>query len=197
MSIGLRRGAALLVTTVLMIIIGACHKKPAPVPSSTPQPPPPVVRTTPTPPPPPPSPSPTPTPPRPPRIPSEDEVFASKSLADLNREKPLGDVLFAYDRADLTDVARAALQKNADWLRRWSTVRITVEGHADSRGTNEYNLALGERRAAAVRDYLIGLGIPTARIAVVSKGEEDPICKEETESCWEQNRRGHFLITAK
>ena len=104
---------------------------------------------------------------------------------------------FAYDLADLSDAARASLQKNADWLRRWSTVRITIEGHADSRGTNEYNLALGERRAATVRDYLIGLGIPTARVAVVSKGEEDPVCKEENESCWSLNRRGHFVITGK
>jgi peptidoglycan-associated lipoprotein len=133
----------------------------------------------------------------PPRVPTDDEVFAAKSIEDLNRERPLVDVLFAYDLADLTDVSRAALQKNADWLRRWTTTRVTIEGHADSRGTNEYNLALGERRAAAVRDYLIGLGIPTARLAVVSKGEEDPVCKEEIESCWSQNRRGHFVITGK
>ena len=197
MSIGSRRGAALLGTLLMLIAIEACHhKKPAPTPTPTPQPPPPVVRTTPTPPPPPP-PSPSPTPPAPPRVPSDDEIFASKSIADLNREKPLADVLFAYDRAELSDASRAALQKNADWLRRWSSVRITIEGHADSRGTNEYNLALGERRAAAVRDYLIGLGIPTARLTVISKGEEDPICKEETEACWEQNRRGHFVITGK
>ena len=72
-----------------------------------------------------------------------------------------------------------------------------VEGHADSRGTAEYNLALGERRAAAVRDYLVNLGIGADRITVVSKGKEAPICTEETESCWAQNRRGHFVITAK
>ena len=130
-------------------------------------------------------------------MPNDDDVFASKTLDQLNRERPLTDVLFAYDLADLTDASRAILQKNADWLRRWSTTRITIEGHADSRGTNEYNLALGERRASTTRDYLIGLGIATSRISIVSKGEEDPVCKEETESCFALNRRGKFIITAK
>ena len=72
-----------------------------------------------------------------------------------------------------------------------------VEGHADSRGTNEYNLALAERRAGAVRDYLVGLGIAADRITIVGKGEEAPFCTEESDSCWQQNRRGHFLFTAK
>jgi len=130
-------------------------------------------------------------------VPSDDEVFAAKSLDDLNRERPLADVNFKYDVADLTDASRATLQTNATWLRRWSTTRITIEGHADSRGTNEYNLALGERRAQAIRDYLGSLGIPVARMSIVSKGEEDPICKDEDEACWAQNRRGHFVITAK
>jgi len=197
MMFGSRSVAAVLATTILLAASAACHKKPAPTPSPTPQPPPPVVRTTPTPPPPPPSPTPSPRPPEPPRVPNDDDVFASKTLEQLNREQPLADVLFAYDKADLTEAARAILQKNADWLRRWSTTRITIEGHADSRGTNEYNLALGERRASTTRDYLIGLGIATARISIVSKGEEDPICKEETESCFALNRRGKFVITAK
>jgi peptidoglycan-associated lipoprotein len=74
---------------------------------------------------------------------------------------------------------------------------VLVEGHADSRGTAEYNLALGERRATAVRNYLVNLGIPADRIQVVSKGKEAPFCAEENESCWQQNRRGHFVFTAK
>ena len=82
-------------------------------------------------------------------------------------------------------------------MKKWSTTRVTVEGHADSRGTNEYNLALGERRASATRDYLVSLGIATARIATVSKGKEQPLCSEENEACWQRNRRGHFIITAK
>jgi peptidoglycan-associated lipoprotein len=72
-----------------------------------------------------------------------------------------------------------------------------IEGHADSRGTNEYNLALGERRADAVRDYLVSLGVSTDRMSILSKGEEQPFCREETEACWPQNRRGHFVVTAR
>jgi peptidoglycan-associated lipoprotein len=71
-----------------------------------------------------------------------------------------------------------------------------IEGHADSRGTSEYNLALGERRAAAVRDYLVSLGVSADRVSTVSKGKEQPFCKEETETCWAQNRVGYFLFTA-
>ena len=74
---------------------------------------------------------------------------------------------------------------------------VMVEGHADSRGTNEYNLALGERRADAVRDYLVSLGVAADRVTIVSKGEEQPFCTEETEACWQQNRGGHFIVTAK
>jgi peptidoglycan-associated lipoprotein len=106
-------------------------------------------------------------------------------------------VYFDYDQSTIRDDARGALQKNAEWMKRWSGTQVTVEGHCDSRGSAEYNLALGTRRAESVKDYLVGLGIPAARLTVVSKGEEQPFCPEETESCWGQNRRGHFLITAK
>lgn len=119
------------------------------------------------------------------------------TLQQLNEQKPLGDVFFLYDSADLSDAARAVLQKNSEWLRRWVSTTITIEGHADSRGTNEYNLALAERRAGSVRDYLVSLGVPATRISIVSKGEEQPFCTEEAESCWSQNRRGHFIFTAK
>ena len=120
-----------------------------------------------------------------------------KTLDQLNAEKPLADAFFGLDSTDLNDDARAALQKNVEWMKRWTSTKIMVEGHADSRGTNEYNLALGERRADAVRDYLVSLGVPTERVTIVSKGEEQPSCTEETESCWQQNRRGHFIFTAK
>jgi peptidoglycan-associated lipoprotein len=119
------------------------------------------------------------------------------SLTDLNAQRPLEDVYFAYDKSDLSERSRASLQKNADWMKKWMSTRITVEGHADSRGTSEYNLALGERRATAVRDYLVSLGVDTARVNTVSLGEEQPVCRDEVESCFEQNRRGHFVITAK
>lgn len=171
---------------------GACGKKPAAVPA----PPPPPVAETPAPVPPPPPPPPPVAPPVPP-TPSEAELFARKSLAELNAERPLGDVFFDYDRADLSADARDMLLRNASWLNRWTSTSILIEGHADERGTSEYNLVLGERRAAAVRDYLVSLGVAASRLRVVSKGEEDPVCFEASESCWRQNRRGHSVITAK
>ena len=128
---------------------------------------------------------------------TEEEVFAGKSVDQLNAEKPLGDVFFDYDSATVSEEGRAALQKNADWLKRWSSVAFTVEGHCDNRGTPEYNLALGERRANAVREYLVSLGVAGTRVQAVSKGEEQPFCREDVENCWSQNRRGHFIITGK
>lgn len=180
---------------VLMAALGgAACRHPKPV---VPAPPPPAAPTPPAakpepPPPPPPAPA-----PAQPAAPTEDEIFRNKTLAQLNDEKPLGDVLFGLDSTDLSAEARAILQKDVDWMKKWTTTKVMVEGHADSRGTNEYNLALGERRADGVRDYLVSLGIATDRITIVSKGEEQPFCSEETEACWQQNRRGHFIITAK
>lgn len=175
------------------ITAAGCAKK-APVPA--PEPPPPPVEQPAPPPPPPPAPAPTPAP-APPPVLTEDEIFAAKSLEALNAEQPLEHVSFALDSYTLSDDARAALDRNATWLRRWPSTRVTVEGHADARGTNEYNLALGDRRAAAARDYLVSLGIDAARLTAISKGEEQPFCTEQTESCWAQNRRGYFVITAK
>jgi peptidoglycan-associated lipoprotein len=179
----------------------ACGKKPVPTPAPAPAPtPPPPPAPTPPPPPPPPPPQPPPPPPPPaPRQPTEQELFDRLSLADLNSQRPLEDVLFAFDKSELGDTAKAALQKNAAWLNNAirTKVRIRVEGHADQRGTNEYNLALGDRRASAVRDYLVNLGVAADRINVVSKGKEEPICTEMMEECWARNRRGHFIITEK
>ena len=190
------RRVELCTTLVLMAALSgaACHHTVKPQPPPAPAPPPaPPPATTPTPPPPPP-PAP---PPAAPAAPTEEEAFRAKSLDQLNSEKPLGDVFFAYDASDISEQSRGTLQKDVDWMKRWTTTKVMVEGHADSRGTNEYNLALGERRADAVRDYLVSLGVPTDRITIVSKGEEQPVCSEDTESCWQQNRRGHFIITAK
>jgi peptidoglycan-associated lipoprotein len=181
---------------VLMAALGgaACrHPKPkVPAPAPTPAAPAPEPTRPATPPAPPPAPT-----PAQPAPPTEDEVFRNKTLEQLNAEKPLSDVLFSYDSTDLSDQARALLQKDVDWMKKWTTTKVMVEGHADSRGTTEYNLALGERRADGVRDYLVSLGIATDRITIVSKGEEQPICSEQTEACWQQNRRGHFIVTAK
>ncbi len=149
--------SGLVVSAAAMFVVAGCAKKPPVAAPPPPAAPPPVVQATPTPPPPPPRPTPTPTPPPPPRVPAEDEIFSKKTTDELTKE--LGVVYFYYDKADLTDAARAVLQKNSDWMRRWSSTRVMIEGHADSRGTNEYNLALGERRASASRDYIISLGV--------------------------------------
>lgn len=185
---------SLYLVAVLMVFVAGCGKKTPPVPPP-PAPPPPVVTQQQPPAPPPQANQPTSVPAAP--APTEEEIFARMTLAELNAKKPLEDVYFEYDKADLSDKARAILQKNAQWMGKWTSTKITIEGHADSRGTNEYNLALGERRAATVRDYLATLGVPAARMNILSKGEEQPVCREETESCWPQNRRGHFEITAK
>jgi peptidoglycan-associated lipoprotein len=182
---------------VVMAALGgaACHRNPkpqAPAPAPTPAAP----AAAPTRPNTPPAPPPAPTPAQP-APPTEDEVFRNKTLAQLNDEKPLGDVLFVFDSTDLSDAARTILQKDVDWMKKWPTTKVMVEGHADSRGTTEYNLALGERRADGVRDYIVSLGVAADRITIVSKGEEQPICSEESEACWQQNRRGHFIVTAK
>jgi peptidoglycan-associated lipoprotein len=128
---------------------------------------------------------------------NEDDGFARKTLDELNAERPLGDALFDSDQYVIRDDARHILHGNAEWLRRWTSTRITIEGHCDARGTSEYNLALGERRASAVKEYLVSLGVASDRLVVVSKGEESPVCVENHEGCWQQNRRGHPIITAK
>ena len=132
-----------------------------------------------------------------PRALTEDELFAQKSLDQLNKERPLTDVFFDLDQSTIKDEGRASLNTNANWLKRWAGTRINVEGHCDERGTAEYNLGLGERRANAVKAYLVELGVPGDRIVIVSKGKEAPFCTEKNEACWQQNRRGHFIITAK
>jgi peptidoglycan-associated lipoprotein len=187
-----RRYLWLFLLCVTLIGVTACGRR---APSVAPAPPPPPTATPSAPPAPPPPPS-TSTGPGAPTI-SEQEIFNRKTLEELNAERPLGDIYFDLDQSNVRDDGRGTLQKNADWLKRWPTTRITVEGHCDSRGTSEYNLGLGERRATAVRDYLASLGIPANRINTVSKGKEQPFCTEENETCWAQNRRGHFIITAK
>ena len=192
----MRRGVRVFAAIALTAVVGvsACgKKKPAPPPAAPPPPPAAQPTTTPAPPPPPP-PAPRETAPAPL---TEEEIFSKTTLEELNAKKPLADVLFDLDMQQIRDDAKPILQKDADWLKKWTSTKVMVEGHADSRGTAEYNLALGERRAAAVRDYLVNLGIPAARITVVSKGKEAPFCAEENEACWSQNRRGHFVITAK
>ena len=109
----------------------------------------------------------------------------------------VGDTVhFAYDKSDVQDEDRDILQRQAAWLQKYAQVRVTVEGHCDQRGTREYNLALGGRRANAVKDYLVSLGVPASRIDTISYGKERPVCTESDESCWAQNRRGVTTITS-
>jgi peptidoglycan-associated lipoprotein len=177
---------------VVGLSAAACGKK-APVVA----PPPPPPETKPVAPPPPPPPPPPAVPPPAPRALTEDEIFAQMSLADLNAKRPLADVYFELDESTIKDEAKASLSANATWLKRYTGTRINIEGHCDERGTAEYNLGLGERRANAVKSYLVELGVPADRVVIVSKGKESPFCTESNESCWQQNRRGHFVITAK
>jgi peptidoglycan-associated lipoprotein len=104
-------------------------------------------------------------------------------------------VYFAYDSSSLTDAARATLTKNAEWLKGHSDVKVQVAGHCDQRGTEEYNLALGQRRAVQVRDYYKTLGIAANRIATISYGKEKPVCSRTGESCWSRNRRAATFVS--
>jgi len=183
--------ATLLVATAVMV--SACGKKPEV--KTAPPPPPPPAPTEPTAPPAPaPPPAPTPAEPRPP---TEDEIYSKSTLDELTKSGVLKPVFFALDSVELSEEARGILQKNVEYLKRRTTAKVMVEGHADSRGTNEYNLALANRRADVVRGYLLSLGVTPDRLTIVSKGEEQPFCREETEACWQQNRVGYFVFTAK
>lgn len=107
---------------------------------------------------------------------------------------PLKEVFFAFDRYELSEQARAALRENGAWLKANPAAKIEIEGHCDERGTTEYNLALGAKRAAAARDYLLSLGVATGRISTTSFGEELPMCKEATDDCYQKNRRDRFVV---
>ncbi|HEV7373968.1 MAG TPA: OmpA family protein [Pyrinomonadaceae bacterium] len=116
---------------------------------------------------------------------------------ELGRRRFTPDVYFDSGKDDLSDDARDKLAGNAELLNGQSQFNIIIEGHADSRGTGEDNLALGERRAAATKDYLHSLGVAAHRMRTVSYGDQRPVCTEETEDCWAQNRRAHMVITGR
>jgi peptidoglycan-associated lipoprotein len=128
---------------------------------------------------------------------TEEEMFLQKSLDQINREKPLGTIYFDYDRAVIRDDARATLDGNAAWLKKFRTAKALVEGHCDERGTEEYNLALGEKRAKAAQDYLLSMGIASDRIKIISYGKSQPVNPGHDESAWQMNRRAQFLIIEK
>jgi peptidoglycan-associated lipoprotein len=118
-------------------------------------------------------------------------AFSPKEYVEVAN---LNDIHFDFDKSDIRSGDGQILKKNAEWLKENSRVLLLIEGHADERGTNEYNLALGERRAKSTRDYLVSLGIEGNRINMISYGEERPFCTEHNEGCWAKNRRAHFLV---
>ena len=135
--------------------------------------------------------------------PTEDvtEEELPSDLVELNRylaERGLvADVYFDYDQATLSGEARDTLAQNAGWMREHPEYTFTVEGHADERGTNDYNLALGQERAASASSYIESLGVEAGRLRNISYGEERPVCTESAESCWSQNRRVHFVVSGR
>ena len=187
--------ALIVLVLVLAVVIAGCKKGGKP-PVARPMPPPPVTNN-------PNSGGPPPAPPVPvnepipvPPMPVEDTVM-SKSIDDLNRDSPLRPLFFELDSAEVSGPGQQVLQTNASVLKKYPGMQVTVEGHCDERGTAEYNLALGERRALAAKNYLVSLGIPADRIKTVSYGKEFPFDPGHDDSAWQKNRRAHFVITAK
>jgi peptidoglycan-associated lipoprotein len=109
-------------------------------------------------------------------------------------EGPLQDIHFAFDSYELDEASRSILRSNGDWLKEHPQAKVELEGHCDERGTVEYNLALGAKRARAAKDYLVALGVSADRLTTISYGEELPLCHEHDEECWQKNRRVHFVV---
>ena len=187
------RSGLLTAMLALSLVAGACHKKQPPI--ARPLPPPPPMPTEPARPPAPPEPA--NAGPTTPVAPPAEDAIASASLDDLNRNSPLKPVFYSLDSSDVDQAGQQALQSNADVLKKYTTWQVTIEGHCDERGTAEYNLALGERRATAARTYLLSLGVPADRIKIVSYGKEFPFDPGHDEAAWSKNRRAHFVVTAK
>lgn len=172
-----------------LVVIPACRKGPTGPPPAEPTLP--VAPAT-----PPPAPEP---PPSRDVAPVEDEYSRLRNMAsdEIERMGLLPDIHFAYDSAELREPDRQTLNRNAEALKKFDFLRVTVEGHADERGTVEYNLALGDRRSKNALDYLISLGVPADRLKQVSYGKEVPLCQQSNEECWARNRRAHFAVTGK
>ena len=192
----MRRNAKALMVLVLLLTIGvaACKDKAKP-PVARPMPLPMVTNTG--------DPTRPPDPPRPvaepvivPPMPAEDTI-GSKSIDDLNRDSPLRPLFFELDSSDVSTDGQQVLQANAAVLKKYPGMQITIEGHCDERGTAEYNLALGERRALSAKNYLVSLGIPADKVKTVSYGKEFPFDAGHDDNAWKNNRRAHFVITAK
>jgi peptidoglycan-associated lipoprotein len=187
---------AVIAGLIAMLALGACAKKAPPV--ARPMPPPPTTGTgTPTarpPAPPEPVPDTTPIPPEPPIA---DDPLASGDLDVINKNSPFQPVFFGLDSYEVDSPGQQSLNTNSSILKKYPTWIITIEGHCDERGTAEYNLALGEKRALAAKTYLVSLGIPADRVRTVSYGKEFPFDPGHDEGAWSKNRRAHFVVTSK
>ena len=191
-----RQGKTLLVLVLLLTVVVAGCKGKAKPPVARPMPPPMVDPGAIVPPPPPGPPQPVSEPVPVPPMPAEDTI-GSKSLDDLNRDSPLRPLFFELDSSDVSTEGQQILQANAAVLKKYPTMQVTIEGHCDERGTAEYNLALGERRALAAKNYLVSLGISADKVKTVSYGKEFPFDAGHDDAAWRNNRRAHFVITAK
>ena len=186
---------AVIAILVIGLGVGACAKKNPPV--ARPLPPPPNVGNTggnPPPPPPTPVPDTTPIPPEPTIT---EDPLAAGDLDIINKNSPFQPVFFGLDSYEVDGGGQQALNTNAGILKKYPTWIITIEGHCDERGTAEYNLALGEKRALAAKTYLVSLGVPADRVRTVSYGKEFPFDPGHDEGAWSKNRRAHFVVTSK
>lgn len=187
------RQAAAILGIVVMTAGAACAKKPPPV--AKPTTPPPVDSSTANRPPEPPTPVHEPQPV--PLEPSAADDLASRDLDEINKNSPFQPLFFGYDQSEVGQDGQQVLNANAEIMKRYQAWVITIEGHADERGTAEYNLALVEQRALAARNYLVSLGIPADRLRTVSYGKEFPFDPARTEEAFAKNRRAHFVVTSK
>ncbi len=128
---------------------------------------------------------------------TEEEIFERKTLEEINAEKPLQMIHFDFDKFFIRDDAKSTLESNSSWMKKWASVKILIEGHCDEKGTEEYNLALGEKRAKSTFDYLVSLGISADRLKIISYGKSQPIDSGHNEISWERNRRAQFTIIEK
>ena len=124
------------------------------------------------------------------------EKYKAGTLGAGGESGPLKDVHFGFDSFELDEGGRQTLRSNSDWLKDNPKGKVEIEGHCDERGTVEYNLALGAKRARAAKDYLVTLGVAAERLTTISYGEELPLCREHDDSCWQRNRRAHFVVLA-
>ena len=192
-----RQAKALVILVILLTVVVAACKGKAKPPVARPMPPPMTVADPPPLPPEPPKPVPEPAPTAGvPPMPADDAI-GSRSLDDLNRDSPLRPLFFELDQSDVSAAGQQVLQANAAVMKKYPAWQITIEGHCDERGTAEYNLALGERRALAAKNYLVSLGVPADKVKTVSYGKEFPFDAGHDEGAWQNNRRAHFVITAK